>query len=71
MKHLAKIQAKMSTTFNGEDAVTITLETVLYLILIIVALSGIWAVVIKYIIGDEPGKGFFGMTKSILEELFG
>ena len=66
MKHLAKIQAKMSTAFNGEDAVTITLETVLYLILIIVALSGVWAV-----IGDEPGKGFFGMTKSILEELFG
>lgn len=70
MKQIAKLQARICTVFLDERGVTLTLETVMMLILVILGMSALWVVVVKYVIGGEESIGFFGMTKSILDDLF-
>lgn len=71
MKMYAKLQAQTADVLSNNEAVTLTLETVLLLILVILGMSGLWVIVIKYIIGDGESLGFFGATKTILSDLFG
>lgn len=70
MKQIAKLQARSNAIFLDQKGVTLTLETVMMLILVILGMSALWVVVVNYVIGGEESIGFFGMTKSILDNLF-
>lgn len=70
MKQIAKLQARSNAILLDQGGVTLTLETVMMLILVILGMSALWVVVVNYVIGGEESIGFFGMTKSILDNLF-
>lgn len=70
MKQIAKLQARSNAILLDQKGVTLTLETVMMLILVILGMSALWVVVVKYVIGEGESIGFFGATKAVLDDLF-
>lgn len=73
MRKMAKFQSKLFEVAKSDKAITLTLETVLFLILVLVIIGGIWAIVVKYVVGkdDDETYGFLETTKELLGGLFG
>ncbi len=52
MKLVSKIQSKLNSVAKDDNAVTLTMETVFMIILVVIAISGVWHIVMTYIVGD-------------------
>jgi len=72
MRKLAHIQSAISSVNRDNKAATLSLEMVLFIILVLVVVAGIWFVVTKYIIGDADDEniGFIEGTEMLVGELF-
>ncbi len=72
MRKLAHIQSAISRVNRDNKAATLSLEMVLFIILVLVVVAGIWFVVTKYIIGDANDEdiGFIEGTGMLIGELF-
>lgn len=73
MKLVPKLQSKLNSVKKDDNAVTLTMETVFMIILVILAISGIWYIVMTYIIGDggeDEVTSFSEAIKDTIDGLF-
>lgn len=71
MRTISKLQSRLCSVVSDDRAVTLTMETVFMIILVILAVSGVWYIVMTYIVGDGGEDEVTSFSEAIKDTISG